>query len=109
MSANMNTIDPTGDHVEKKEKRLSRQELRFQERIKSEVESTFKVLCDRFLDFFTQHDNPESQEVIDKIHQLSAQWRIYCKRKNLIASLYPAMDNYMNGLLAEYAESKKQP
>jgi hypothetical protein len=92
------------------EKPLTRQQRRSQERLKEEVQSTFKTMCDKFLDFFVSHDEPEGQEVIDKIKQMSTQWRLYCDRKKLIPTLYPVLDNYMDGLLQEYIQSKeKQP
>jgi hypothetical protein len=104
-------MSPANQHpttVEQKEKPLSRQQRRAQERLKEEVQAVYKSLCDKFLDFFTQHDDPEGQEVINKVKQLGIQWHLYCKRKNLIASIYPALDQYMDSLLKEYLESKKQ-
>lgn len=110
MNLPTNTIDPMSGHREViTEKHLTREQRRAQERLKSEVEETYKALCDKFLDFFTNHDNPDSDEVIEKVKQLSGQWRIYCKRKNLISALFPAMDKYMDSLLNEYSESKTQP
>lgn len=88
------------------EKKLSRAEQRYQERVKAEVESTYKTLTVRFLDYFTSSDDPEGQAVQDKARQIAAQWRLYCSRKKLIPTLYPIVDAYINDLMKEYLNEK---
>jgi len=90
----------------KEEKILSRHERRAQERLKSDVEEMYNTLTVKFLDYFTASDNPEGQDVQEKAKQIAAQWRLYCSRKNLIRTLYPIVDTYINGLMKEYIDDK---
>ena len=87
-------------------KQPTRQQRRFQERITEEAKETHERLAESFLIFFTQHENPEDPEVQDKIKQISAQWRLYCSRRQLVAKAFMAIDDYMDGILRQYQESK---
>ncbi len=89
-----------------REKVLSRHERRAQERLKAEVEEMYNTLTVKFLDYFTASDNPEGNDVQEKAKQIAAQWRLYCSRKNLIPTLYPIIDTYINGLMKEYIDDK---
>lgn len=93
--------------LNKKETPISRQERRRREKINQEVQEAHRQLSDKFLNFFIECENPEGQEVVDKMKQIDAQWRLFCRRKGLIAKAYPLMNDYMEGLLKEYIQTKE--
>lgn len=97
---------PTISEKEKPEKHLSRHQRRFQERITAEAKQTHELLAEKFLLFFSQADNPEGEEVIERMKQVSAQWRLYCSRRQLNVKAFMAMDEFMDGILKQYQESK---
>jgi uncharacterized protein (DUF849 family) len=84
----------------------TREQRRYRERINQEAADVMKTLKDRFTDFFVTCENPEGEEVQEKIKQISAQWRTHCKRRNLIPAAYPVMDEYMDSVLKEYVDQK---
>jgi uncharacterized protein YnzC (UPF0291/DUF896 family) len=88
-----------------KERPLTREERRYQERINREVQEVFDQLTRNFFTFFMSSD-PEGIEVQDKIKQLDAQWRVYCKRKKLLAKGYPMLKQYCEKLIEEYKTEK---
>lgn len=105
-----NTLDPTGPQkAAPKEKVMTRQQRRFQERISEEAKAMHEKLAENFLLFFSQHEDPEGQAVQDKIKQISAQWRLYCSRRQLNAKAFLAMDEFMNGILQQYQYAKNEP
>ncbi len=93
----------------KKNTPLTRAQKRANERLQEEEQATYNALTERFLEYFTQSEDPEGEAVQDKIKQISTQWRLYCQRKGLIPALFPMLDNYMDGLLRDYLRSKEEP
>lgn len=89
-----------------KPKPLTRQQRRFQERIKEEVTDNYNEMSSRFLNFFTVAEDPEGKEVVDLMDQLSRQWRLYCDRRKLKTEFYVLLDDYMKSLLKEYLSMK---
>jgi len=85
---------------------ISREQRRRREAINSEVQQKLKAFHDKFLDFFTNCDDPEGHEVVEKMKQLDAQWRVYCKNKELIPAAYPVINVYMAGVVQEYFDTK---
>jgi hypothetical protein len=94
----------------KKKEVLTRAQQRRIKRVNEEVYQTINQLSDQFMDFFMAAEDPQSKEVVNKMTEISAKWRIYCKRKNLIAGAYPVMDKQMNDIVSDYlkkVEAKK--
>lgn len=94
-------------HSLQKEK-LSRREQRYRERVNQEVQSVISQLSDQFLNFLLSSENPEGQEVVEKMKDINAKWRVYCKRKNLIVKAYPVMELQMAQMAKEYLEEKNR-
>lgn len=90
----------------KQTSKLSREQLRRKDRIESEAQETFHRVTENYLDFFTKHEDPEDDAVYQKQKQISAQWRLYCFRKKLTASAFPAVDEYCNKVRENYITLK---
>lgn len=98
----------TPTEAKKAEKIVSRQQRRFMQRIEQEAHQTFNNLASKFLEFFTDSDDPEGQEVVDKMNQLSAQWKVYCHRKALNPTAQTMIESYCKGVCEQYL-TEKQP
>ena|SRR5690606_28560980 len=99
--------NPTKEKEQPKERALTRQERRRRDKINQEVQEAHRQLSDKFLNFFIECEEPEGQTVIDKMNQIDAQWRLFCNRKGLISKAYPLMNDYMEGVLKEYIQTKE--
>jgi hypothetical protein len=84
----------------------TREQIRANERIRQEIDEVYKSMSEKFTKFFIEVGEPEGQEVTDKLKQMDAQWRVFCKRKNLVISLYPVMKNFMEDVVKEYIALK---
>ncbi len=40
--------------------------------------------------------------------ELSKKWRLYCKAKSLLPTVYPIVDQYMEGVIKQYSEMDKE-
>lgn len=89
-----------------KEKPLSREQQRKKDRIEKGAEETFELLSNRFLDYFVNHDDPEGNEVAQKLSQVSAQWKAYCAKRQLVDQAKSMIDVYGASVLKDYNESK---
>jgi hypothetical protein len=89
-----------------RERPLTREERRHQQRVNQEVQSVFDELTRKFFTFFMGCDDPESPIVQDRIKQLDAQWRVYCKRKRLLPKGFPMLKQYCDTLVEEYKTEK---
>lgn len=87
-----------------KEKPISRQQRRLIERKEQEAKNTHELLCQSFLDFFIEHEQPESEEVVNKWKSISAKWKVYCTAKNLNKPAYNLIDTFCQGLINKYKE-----
>ncbi len=87
----------------------TREQRRYRERINIEAQEVIQKLQNKFSDFFTTCEDPEGQEVVDKIAEISAQWRTHCKRRGLVPAAYPVLDQYMDAQLRQYQELKNNP
>jgi hypothetical protein len=104
----------TGQDIEAKKrvaelqskKPLNRAELRRRERVNSEVKEALSLISQKFLTFFMESDDPESQEVVDKMNQIDAKWRVFCKSKSLIPRAYTLAKEEMEGIIQEYLKEK---
>jgi len=86
----------------------SRKEERFQSRIKQEVDQIYHIMTDKFTRAIIISDDPEGKEIVDLAETLDAQWRLLCKRKNLVPSIYPAMKKFLEGIMKEYTDLKNE-
>jgi hypothetical protein len=91
-----------------KGKPLTREQRRWRDRTNAEAQSVIKTLQDQFLNFFMECQDTEGEAVNNKIREIDAKWRLYCKRKNLIAKAYPVLSLYMENSMKEYYENKEQ-
>ena len=85
-----------------KERLRSRHDERFQLRLKKEIDEVYGKMVDKFHYAVVNAEDPEGYEIKRLSNQLDAQWRLLCHRKNLIASIYPAMRRYTDQTLADY-------
>lgn len=104
----MNTLTTTTNDTKAlpQQAPLTRVQKRKNDRLRDEVDTLYSTLTLRFLTYFTNSEDPEGKDVQDKAKQVVAQWRTYCKAKQLIPTLYPAMDNYVDSLFKEYIATK---
>jgi isochorismate hydrolase len=93
---------------EPKGKPLTHEQRRMRERINLEAQNVIHTLQEQFLNFFIECQDTEGEAVNNKIREIDAKWRLYCKRKNLIPAAYTVMDKYMEQSIKEYYENKEQ-
>jgi hypothetical protein len=108
MEINMQVNNET-EHVQEeqpKEKPLTREQRRKKEEIEREAEETFNRLSNRFLDFFIDAEDPEGNEVAEKLSTISAQWKSYCNKRQLVPQAKGMMDAYAASVLKDYQENK---
>lgn len=98
----MNTIEE-----KKSERKLSREERRLIEKISRDAETTYNRMCQKFFEFFVNHDNPEGPEVEEKRKQMNAQWKMYCHRMKLIPAAIVMFEDYCKGVIKDYQDSKE--
>lgn len=87
---------------------LTRQEKRHNERTSKDANETLNILKDRFCDYFFTCADPDNEETQTRIKTVSAQWRGFCRRKNLLAKFFPIMDDFCNEVVKEYRENKEK-
>lgn len=87
---------------------LSRKQKRFNERRNEEANEVYKSLTSKFLEFFIYADASEEQKIVDKMDEISKKWRLYCERKSLSPNVYKMIDEYMEGVVKQYAEMNKK-
>jgi hypothetical protein len=104
----MSNENPGTSTDKPKEAPLTREQRRYRERTNLEAQSVIKTLQDQFLNFFIECQDTEGEAVNNKIREIDAKWRLYCKRKNLIPAAYTVMDKYMEQSIKEYYENKEQ-
>lgn len=92
---------------EQPQRKLTREEIRKRDRISEEVRQVYQQATGKFLSFFINCDDPEGPEVQEMISKLDAQWRVFCKHKNLKTEGYPAIREYCNGVIQQYKDEKK--
>jgi hypothetical protein len=84
----------------------TREQRRWRERLNVEVNQMLNSLQDKFIAFFMECDNPEGGEVVVKMNELSAKWKMFCKKKKLIPAAIPIMDDFMTNCLNDYMTEK---
>lgn len=90
------------------ENNLSRKQKRHNERVGEEAKEVYTKLTAKFLEFFIYSDSPDEQKIVDKMDELSKKWRLYCKAKNLLPTVYQIVDQYMEGVIKQYSEMEKK-
>lgn len=101
------SIEKQKEEQRKAPRPMTRQERRAMARAEAEARQTLDILTGKFLEFFTDADDPEGQEVVDKMNQLSAQWKVYCHRRNLKKEAHPLVENYCKGVCEQYLKAKQ--
>lgn len=86
--------------------KLTREQKRSIDRANQEVMKIFDSFAEKFFNFFVNHDEPNSFDVIDKLKTMDAQWRLYCKKRNLKVHAFPMFKEYAENLMKEYKEFK---
>lgn len=84
----------------------SRFQRRLMEKINDQVNETHNFLAEKFLNYIITCDDPESDLVQEKAKQVSLQWRLFCKTKNLKPEAFPLMDEFCNSVIDEYKQLK---
>jgi hypothetical protein len=92
--------------LEKPKKPETREQRRWRERLNVEVNQMLSSLQDKFIAFFMACENPEGEEVVNKMKDYSARWKTFCKKKNLIPMAYPLVDDFMTNCLNDYLTEK---
>lgn len=90
------------------ENNITRNQKRHNERVSEEAKHVYTNLTAKFLEFFIYSDSPDEQKIVDKMDELSKKWRLYCKQKNLLPTIYPIVDQYMEGVIKQYSEMGKK-
>lgn len=105
----MNTPTEEAKEAERKrvEKPLTREQRRRVERIEKEAKQTLAQLQEKFLKCVIESDDPEGEDVIKKVDQISAQWKLYCDRKGLLPVARNLILDYCLDVLKEYQNNKK--
>lgn len=88
--------------TESEERKLTKHE----QQLSDEVNRYHAALANKFFAFMCDTDDPEGPEVNVKRITLCAQWKMFCKRKGLLAIAYPLLDQYCEGLIKEYTDAK---
>lgn len=98
----------TPEQPPKEEKKLTRAQRRYKERVVNEARQTYDRLTNRFTEFFLNHDDPEGPEVAEKMDQIIAQWKVQCDRLKLTPDARPMMEQALQGVVNRYLEAKKE-
>lgn len=84
----------------------SRAQLRARQRIEDEAKSVYTQLTEKFFKYFLECDEPESDEVKDKIREFSSKWKMYCHKNNLLPKAYPIVEQYCDEVIKRFIEAK---
>lgn len=104
-------IFPPSTQTEKpKDQAKTRLERRFQERAKEDLFRVHDKLLLHFFNFFITHEEPEGEEVAEKLDQLNAQWITFCKARKFKPFTYDMLTGAADEIVKKYkAEKKLQP
>lgn|SRR5690554_3924122 len=94
------------DKPEIQEKPLSREQRRRQDRLNQEIFAVFEQLTAKFVSFFLDCENPDGEQVEERMKQMDAQWRVYCKRKNVLPKGYTLFREWCEQYLKDYKAEK---
>lgn len=102
-------MDTTAGPTKEEKKKLSKAELLVQKKrdqVSQEATRVSELLGNKFFDFFIHCDDPDSEEVQNKINQLHGQWMLFCKKKNLTPENYILIKSYCGFIVSEYRKEK---
>jgi len=99
-------LPQTKEKPKEPEKRLTREQRRRQERLNQEISSVFEQLTGKFVSFFLDCENPDGEQVEERMKQMDAQWRVYCKRKNVLPKGYTLFREWCEQYLKDYKAEK---
>lgn len=92
--------------LSKAEQRIAQKQIEYNQRANRESDRIKRILCNKFREFFVLADNPEGDEVRDKIRQLNAQWMVHCKSWNLREAHFHDIKKYCEHLMHTYKKDK---
>lgn len=85
------------------EKPMSRQQRRYQERVKEDAVNTLNRLVAKFYEVFMEND-PEAPEVAAKKKEVVAKWKMYCNQKQLLPAALTLCEENCNAIIKKYQE-----
>lgn len=91
----------------KAQKHLTARQRKAIEQANNQANQIVQRLVNSWYDFFLDND-PESEEVKAKHKEVSAKWKMYCKRRNLKAEVYNLVDESIKKLIEEYQKERAE-
>lgn len=88
------------------EKTITRQQRRYQERVKNDAMKTLNALVTKFYEFFMEND-PDSHEIAVERKKLSAKWKMYCHSKQLLPPALTLCEEHIDRIIEKYQEQLK--
>src|SRR5690348_3513275 len=101
MNQQQNTLGQNQAKARELTSREKREQARHNERIAKEANQVLNQLKDRFSSYFFTCENPDSEETQARIKTISAQWKGFCRRKNLLPKFFTIVDEFCNEILEE--------
>lgn len=104
------TMEVAKETPEEKEVHLSKAQKRIQEVQEKTQQRATKVLqglCQRFLDYLIDVDNPSDDELNGQARVLSAQWKMYCINNNLNKVAFDMVSKFCEEKIKEFNDLKQ--
>lgn len=95
------------DPKPKESKPLTRQQIRYKERVEREAMMQLNHFVSKFYEFFMDNE-PESPEILTKQKELSAKWKMYVHNKGLSAKALGLCEGNCQKIIAQYKEQLKE-
>lgn len=92
---------------EKKEMPINREQRRARERVHKEISGMIDRLVNQWYEVFLNND-PESAEVKEKAAEVSAKWKMYCRRRGLKPEALNIVSKTIAELMEEYKKEKTE-
>lgn len=89
------------------ENNLTRKQKRYQERVSIEAKEVYTKLTAKFLEFFIYADSPDEEKIVAKMDEIDRKWKVYCAQKKLNKEALPIVNDYMESVIKQYSEIKK--
>lgn len=90
----------------KEEKKLSRKQIRYKERVEKEAMMQLNHFVSKFYEFFMENE-PESPEIQAKQKELSAKWKMYVHNKGLSTKALGLCEENCQKIIDQYKEQLK--
>jgi len=88
--------------LSKAEQRIKEKNEQYLERLQKEATHTHNMMCARFTDFLILCDDPSEEILRERAKQLSAQWKMFCKQKNLKYTVLNLVGDFCDKTIAEF-------